>query len=314
MNREMSTKALFVCAAMALAGVAAQAQQQQQQQTQPDQTQANQPGQFQGVSNPPADDAINAAQDQQQAKPPAGVPATQPAPAVSAPPAIPANSDAGTVQAMPPQQPILATRQPVYDPDGDIVHPAPLPPGTLEEGTRIFARMMTPLNSADNEKGDVFRSRVDADVIQGGMVVIPAGSEIDGKVVSASSGHFAGHGALQLRPETVILPNGAQFMIVAQVSGTPGEHTTVDGEGTINAGTRYKRDGVEYGGGVGAGVVAGAIIGGPVGALTGGLIGAGVVTAHLMLDHPQARLEQGSQVMFTLNSRLSIVAAPATGN
>ncbi len=316
MGRDISTKALIVCAAVAMACAVTHAQQQTA--PQPANQPASQQDQYQGTSNPPADDTINAAQAEQQPipKPPAGVPMQQQPEQAPPPPQYAAQSpDAGMVQTAPSAEPpALATRSSSYDPDGDIVHPAPLPPGTIEEGTHIFAKLMTRLSSAQSEKGDVFRSRVDADVIQGGQVLIPAGSEIDGKVVAASGGRFAGHGTMQLRPETIVLPNGSQYMMVAQVSGTPGERTRVDGEGTINAGSRYKRDGIEYGGGVGAGVVAGAIVGGPVGALAGGLIGAGVITAHLMLDHPQATLEPGAEVMFTLNSRLTMVAAAPMGN
>ncbi|MGA9782990.1 MAG: hypothetical protein WBQ52_12595, partial [Terracidiphilus sp.] len=76
----------------------------------------------------------------------------------------------------------------------------------------------------------------------------------------------------------------------------------------------FRKDGLEYGGGVGAGVVTGAVLGGPVGALAGGLIGGGAITVHLLIDHPQATLEPGSVLIFSLNSRLNLQAPGATGN
>jgi hypothetical protein len=54
-------------------------------------------------------------------------------------------------------------------------------------------------------------------------------------------------------------------------------------------------------------------MGGPVGALTGGLIGAGVVTAHLLISHPQATLETGTAIVFTLTESLSMVPARRSG-
>jgi multisubunit Na+/H+ antiporter MnhB subunit len=48
---------------------------------------------------------------------------------------------------------------------------------------------------------------------------------------------------------------------------------------------------------------------GPVGALTGGLIGAGVVTAHLLVNHPQATLEPGTALEFTLSEPLQMSPA-----
>ena len=70
-----------------------------------------------------------------------------------------------------------------------------------------------------------------------------------------------------------------------------------------------RRDEIEYGGTVGAGVVTGAIVGGPVGAVTGGLIGAGAITVHLMVNHPQATLEAGAPLLFTLTEPLDMIPA-----
>jgi hypothetical protein len=324
--RMSPVSAMGALALLAFAGGLAAAQQPAPNpQTDPQSQQLNP---YQGQANPPADDTIQTAQpDQQnqaQPKPSPSVPMQPPVPASDqAPQAAPQqmppasvpmqqDNDNGIVQVAPSQpgasQPGLATRGNGYDPDGDIVHPDPLPPGTLEEGTRIRVRLLTELSSARSEKGDEFRGRVDVDVLQDGQVLIPAGSEIAGRVVEVSSGHVGGHGTLRLRPETVILPNGAQYMLVARVTDTQNSHTSVNGEGTIEAGTRYKKDGIEYGGGVGAGVIAGAVIGGPAGALAGGLIGAGAVTVHLLMDHPQANLQPGSVLLFTLSNRLSLVA------
>lgn len=328
-------KTIWLGCVLAAFTAAASAQQAADQTGQPAQNQ----DQYQGQSSPPADDVITTAPpDQPKPKPSPSHPAVAPeatptpaqdaapapesAPAAQAAPASPQASadsayngtDNGTVQiAPPPAQPALVSRTAAADPDGDIVHPAALPPGTLEEGTQIRVRLLTELSSSRSEKGDEFRGRVDQDVMQDGIVLIPAGAELSGKVVEASGGHIGGRGTLRLRPETVTLPNGSQFTLVARVAGAENSHTRVDREGTIEAGTRYKRDGVEYGGGVGAGVVAGAVIGGPVGALAGGLVGAGLVTVHLMMDHPQATLEPGATLLFTLSDRLSLVAS-ATGN
>jgi hypothetical protein len=54
--------------------------------------------------------------------------------------------------------------------------------------------------------------------------------------------------------------------------------------------------------------VAGAMIAGPAGALGGALVGAGVVTTHLLLQHPrQARLEEGSEITFSLSEPMELV-------
>ena len=306
---------------------------------------------YQGVSHPPADDEIITSSNP-EAKPSAGRPLTaQPEaqPALPAPvyaqqaasaqmPAgeqtqqqpsfdvsasVPAQeavdgTDDGIVRAAQPSAPpapaALNTRSFAYEPDGDIVHPRPIRPGELQEGTSIRVRLLDRLSTAQTEKGEQFRTRVASDVVQGGQVLIPAGSEIDGRVVEVSSRHLAGHGTMRLEPDSVILPNGTRYRLHAEVTSTPGSRTRVGDEGTIRPDSRLKRDGIEYGGAVGAGAVTGAIVAGPMGALTGGLIGAGAITVHLMVSHPQATLESGTTLMFMLTDSLYLAPETVSGN
>jgi hypothetical protein len=116
---------------------------------------------------------------------------------------------------------------------------------------------------------------------------------------------------MRLQPETVILPNGTRYHLRAELSAAPGSKTRIGDEGTVRPNSRVKRDSIEYGGAVGAGVVTGAILGGPVGALAGGLIGAGAVTVHLLVSHPQADLDPGTALLFTLSEPLEMVPAAA---
>jgi hypothetical protein len=177
----------------------------------------------------------------------------------------------------------------------------------LGEGTMIRVRLIDRLSTATTEKGEAFRTRVATDVLRDGQVLIPAGSEIDGRVAEVSKGHAGGYGTMRLQPEVVILPDGSRLRMSADVTSTPGSHTHVIGEGTIRPDSRLKKDGIEYGGAVGAGVVTGAIVGGPVGAAAGGLVGAGVITVHLLVDHPQATLDEGTSMMFMLTQPLDLV-------
>jgi len=280
-----------------------------------------------GVSNPPPDSTITTPAPQPPPKPSPAKLAPQPAvpqpagAAVRTPPetqyAEP-DTDDGIVRVAPdaqaPEQPQLNQREYASDPDGDIVHPPPLPPGELGSGTTIRARLLQSLSTTFNRNGDSFRARVASDVFRGNDVLIPAGSEIDGTVEHVSTGHAGGHGSMYLRPDTVILPNGSRFHLYAQLTGTPGSRTRVSGEGAVTPGSRMKKDEIEYGGAVGAGVIAGAVLGGPVGALAGSLVGAGAVTAHLVMDHPQATLETGTVLDFTLMEPLNLEAVNPPAN
>ena len=207
----------------------------------------------------------------------------------------------------------LNQRAYAYDPDGDIVHPRPLRPGELQEGTSIYVSLLDRLSTSEVERGQPFRTRVSRDVLEGGRVAIPAGSEIDGRVVSVSSGHAGASGALRLEPVAVILPNGARYHLHAEVTGTSGSRAHVVGEGTIKPDSRAKRDGIEYGGAVGSGAVVGAIVGGPVGALTGGLIGAGAITVHLLVSHSQVTLQPNTTLVFQLTDPLFLARERSSG-
>jgi hypothetical protein len=298
---------------------------------------ASQSSPYQGTSTPPPDDTIQTT-DLPQAKPHAGQPAKpeqakgqtqaqgqipEAKPASDIPASSYSDPDGGIVQVEqngtaaeqnPAASPALTGRGTSADPDGDIVHPQPLRPGELGEGTTIRVELLDRLSTTSSEKGETFRSRVASDVLQGGQVLIPAGAEIDGRVAEVSSGHAGGRGSMRLSPETVILSNGSRYTLHADLTGTPGSRTRFGGEGTILPASRLKRDGIEYGGAVGGGAVTGAVVAGPVGALTGGLIGAGVVTAHLLISHPQATLEPGTVLIFSLSEPLLLEAAGNSGN
>lgn len=300
---------------------------------------ANQSSPYQGVSTPPPDETIITSTTP-EAKPPAGHPVQPQTPASTtasqARPAYPANAnlapaanagpsavsgdgtDAGIVQVAQPSgdsaAPVLSERSYAADPDGDIVHPAPLGPGDLGEGTTIRVQLLNDLSSSSSEEGEPFRSRVALDVMQGGQVLIPAGAEIDGRVADVSTGHFAGHGSMLLHPETVVMPNGTRFKLYAVVAGTPGSNSHVGSEGVISPNRRLKTGSIEYGGAVGVGVVAGASLGGPAGALAGGLIGAGLVTTHLLVNHAQANLDQGTYLDLTVTETMHLSQAGTVQN
>jgi hypothetical protein len=297
MNRPILACALFALAATGLVA-------QQSSQTSP----------YEGTSNPPPDDTIiTSEQPVPIPKPPAGHPmqqtvAPQPAPQVlnPSPRTYGDGTDEGIV-GVAPSSPGLVTRAASADPDGDIVHPAPLPPGTLGEGTLIRVQLINEISSSLSEQGEPFRSRVVSDVMQDGRIVIPAGAEIDGRVAQVSTGHFAGHGSLLLEPQTVTLENGRKYQLHAMIASTPGSNLRVGPEGIITPGSRLKKDGYEYAGVGGGGMIVGAALGGPVGMLAGGIIGAGVVTTHLLVSHPQANLETGSYLMLTVTEQVRLV-------
>ncbi|HZZ39075.1 MAG TPA: hypothetical protein VFE06_08085 [Acidobacteriaceae bacterium] len=302
------------------------AQNQQDQQNAQDQNQS----QNTGVSHPPPDSTIQADEDATPAPAPTAKPspaipmnsAAQPAaalPAVSAampePAAAPAsvnpldNTDFGIVTAVPTQHAsdtALQTRG--WNPNDDIVSYVPSGPNDLASGTNFTIRLSEDLSTHDAQRGQTFRGIVARNVYKDGRIIIPAGSGIRGRVVEVSQGHHIGpHATLRLRPEEIILPDGTTYHISAEAVQSLASGTRTNVEGGIEATHHYAKDAVEYGAGAGVGAVAGAEIAGPVGAGVGSLVGAGLVSAHMLIGHPEAaNLPQGSMLVFSLTRPMAM--------
>ncbi|HEX4004785.1 MAG TPA: hypothetical protein VHX60_01295 [Acidobacteriaceae bacterium] len=307
------------------------------------QTSQNQTSQNQntGVSQPPPDTTIQADEDmttqpppppppQPDAKPSAAIPAApatasvpapaQPAaasaPIAAAAPANPAfagqvdNTDDGivTVVPTPGADATLETRPADADADDGIVTSVPTDPNALAEGTNITVRLTQPLSTSETQPGTAFRSTVAHDVFNGSRLIIPAGSEMRGRVVYVSQGHHFGvRASLRLRPDVVILPDGTAYHLYADVVRSDAPGTRASDEGAIQAAPHYKKDAVEYGAGVGTGALVGGEVGGPVGAGVGSLVGAGVITTHMLLQNPQAaQLPEGSVLVFSLTEPMGL--------
>ncbi len=261
-----------------------------------------------GVAHPPADDPIVAQDETQEiptqevpaaAKPAEQVPASKSSPAVPTQAAAPASAanDYGVITQTTDQ--INAERARTVDaspgvklvprpenPDYGVVSVVPAPSNELAEGTNIKVRLMEALSTDRAQTGEPFRAQVASDVFKEGRIVIPAGSELRGRVVEVEQGHrLRNHATLRLRPDAVILPDGTAYHLYAQAIASSEPGTKTDAEGGIQPKAHVAKDLAEYGGGAGGGAITGAILGGPVGAGAGALVGAGVVTTHLLLQN-----------------------------
>lgn len=280
----------------------------QSAQSQPNQQAAQNQDPYSGVSHPPADDTIQADEDL-----PAPAPAPKPSPAIprTAPPAATnsamGNSDDGIVG----DNASVSLHRRADNGDDGIVTFVPDNPNELAEGTNIRVQLQEDLSTADTTRGATFRARLTGNVYKDGRVILPAGSEVRGRVVQVSQGHHLGpHARIRLLPEEVVLPNGTQYHLMAEVVESDVSGTRVNQEGGIEASVRYKKDALEYGAGAGAGAVAGAAFAGPVGAGVGSLVGAGAVSAHMLMTHPEAaNLPQGSVLIISLTEPMELTAS-----
>jgi hypothetical protein len=130
---------------------------------------------------------------------------------------------------------------------------------------------------------------------------VPAGSELHGRVVFATSAsRIHGGSTLHLRADEFVLPDGTRYHVHAQVIDTQGSDTSVKGEGNIVPSAEVKRNLAVLGAGAGGGAIVGAAIGGGVGAIVGSAIGAGAATTHWLLVQRSANLPASSVLIFSL--------------
>ena len=133
---------------------------------------------------------------------------------------------------------------------------------TAPVGTVIPVRITESLSSQTATDGQPFNGVVTHEVVQDGLVLIPAGSAVSGRVVDAKdAGHFKGNSSLSIEL-TGIRRHGA----LLNVSTTP---YTLEGKG------RGKNSAEKIGGGAAVGAVLGGIFGGGKGAAIGSLAGGG---------------------------------------
>src|SRR5271170_248156 len=288
---------------------------------------------YSGVSQPPPDTTIVANPDTQPAPPPAkpspDVPATAPdtasaapasppasTPAASAPTSTPAtNPDYDIVGAVPGQSvpppassPATLQTRPNSNADDDIVSAVPSSGNALAQGTNIRVKIAEKLSTRETAVGSAFQGEVVKDVYKDGSVIIPAGSELKGRVIGVSQGHHFGSSAtLRLRPDLVLLPDGTAYHLFAQVARSEAPGTRTDSEGGIQPKSHLVKNVAAYGVGAGTGAIIGAYVAGPGGAVAGSLVGAGVITAHLLLQHPSAAVvPKGSIVTFSLTEPMEL--------
>jgi hypothetical protein len=135
----------------------------------------------------------------------------------------------------------------------------------LPAGTAIPVTFETTVSSATSNAEDKVLAKVRQDVSAGGRVVLPAGSELRGHVISARrSGKVKGRASLSLRFSEVVV-GGKTYVVSTQRIG-------------LVAPATHGKDAKIIGGGAGAGAIVGAIADGKKGAGVGALIGGGAGT------------------------------------
>lgn len=187
--------------------------------------------------------------------------------------------------------------------------PPPAPPRpivkevTLAAGTVVPIRITESLDSKTAQPNDAFHGSVAGDLGTQGVIAIPQGSPVMGRIVDAKdAAHFKGSALLSLEL-TQVTARGQKITLVTDTFSKEG------------AG-RGKNTAAKAGGGAALGAIIGALAGGGKGAAIGGLAGAGAgVGVNAATHGQQVTIPTETVINFRLQSPITLtVTIPPRGD
>jgi hypothetical protein len=198
------------------------------------------------------------------------------------------------------QQVAQAAQQAVPDPAPQAPPPPPAPPKpvvkqvTLPAGTIIPVRITETLDSKTAQSNDVFHGSIAGDLGSQGVIAIPQGSPVMGRIVDArEAAHFKGASLLSIEL-TDVTARGKKVPLVTDAYNK---------EGTA----RGKNTAAKAGGGAVVGSIIGALAGGGKGAVIGGLAGGAAGTGvNAATRGEQAVIPTETLIQFRLQSPITV--------
>lgn len=174
----------------------------------------------------------------------------------------------------------------------------------VETDTILRVRLEDRLSSENSVAGDSFTAVLVDDLMAGDKRVLPAGTVLQGKVVSATPAAKGNRpGKLAIAFEKLQLPSGRAIDIDAEPRSIDEK---IDAEGRISR-SGNKRTAIFVGGGAAGGAAIGAIAGGGKGAGIGAAIGAGVgLLSSILVKGPEVVLDRGTLFGLYLTEPLKI--------
>jgi hypothetical protein len=218
---------------------------------------------------------IASVNDQMKVNTAAAAPPATPAPAPPPPAAAPAAAPADTAASTPSPAPRVRTL-------------------TVPAGSRLQVRMTDGIDSRTNTVGQTFNGTLDAPLVSGNRVVVPAGSPVVVTLTNVSSaGRIKGSSSLEVRV-TSLTVGGRQYDINSDVYDEAGK-----GKG--------KQTAIRSGIGAAAGALIGGLAGGGKGAAIGAGAGGGAGLGYQFFTHgSQVKIPSESVVTFRLAAPLTI--------
>ena len=125
---------------------------------------------------------------------------------------------------------------------------------TIPPGSMVYARLVTPLNSASSKQGTEVEAILSRPLMADGQLVLPQGSLLRGSVVQVRPArHWKHNGQLRFVFRDLVLPNGVESKVEAMLQGVQSaaaDKLNLDSEGgaeTQTPKTRYLRTAISVG-------------------------------------------------------------------
>lgn len=205
----------------------------------------------------------------------------------------PVHSPAPIERAAPPEQAQAAPPPPPPPPPAKPAAPA-FRDVNIPAGTTLPIRITQTLDSASTQQGDSFSGTVASDVVIDGVVAIPHGAAISGRVDAVQeAAHFKGNSLLTI--ELTGLRHRGNSVPIST------EPYSVAGKG------RGKNTAIKTGGGAAVGAILGGIFGGGKGAAIGAAAGGGVgAGSNAITRGEQVQIPSESLIRFHLTNAISL--------
>jgi hypothetical protein len=179
---------------------------------------------------------------------------------------------------------------------------------TLPVGTAVKMKLETRISTRMNKAGDRFSGRVTEPVTLRGRTIIPVGAGVEGRVAHvAEHRRIRGTPTIDLRPDTITMPNGDRYSFSAVLVDTDARpDVDVNDEGKLKGRGHDGKDWKETGVAAGAGAIAGGVIAGGEGALIGAGVGATASLVHWLVKTRPAEVPAGTEIVMELSRPMSL--------
>jgi hypothetical protein len=181
---------------------------------------------------------------------------------------------------------------------------------TIPPGTKVLLAMKNSVSSKNARPGDGVYLETTFPVVQNGVVVIPAGTYVQGVIDNVKrAGRVKGRAEILMHFTTLIYPNGYTVTLPGSVNSADGNDAqqVKDQEGTVQAEGTKGRDAATVATTAGSGALIGGLSRGGKGAAIGGGIGAAIGVATAILTRgEEVRLDSGTSVEMVLQRPVQI--------